>query len=125
MDQVVKVLQFQVRTEAAYRKAPTNFASILNMALYHHTVSLDVDTARRLYQEAAAKSTKHPVVCFSYGMFKLIHGVYPREKIWAEAQVRERHVRVVPLQRLRTLVGDAWAGLAVDNAAVRASPTSG
>jgi hypothetical protein len=47
--------------------------------------------ALKMYEDAASKSTKHPVVCYSYGMFRLMHSMYPRDKVWAEAQVRQPH----------------------------------
>jgi hypothetical protein len=46
LSDVVKILQFQSRTEAGFRRNPGGFASILNMALYHHTVSLNYAEVR-------------------------------------------------------------------------------
>jgi hypothetical protein len=48
-----------------------------------------------LYEEASSKSTKHPVVCYSYGMFRLMHGMYPRERVWAEAQSLMNTARIM------------------------------
>ncbi len=64
--------------------------------------------AKKLYDEAAARSTSHPVVMFAFGMFKLMQGLYPRDKVWTEAHVSVRLAScVVNTQRMTTGVC-AW-----------------
>ena len=40
------------------------------------------------YEQAAERSTKHPIVLYTFGMFRLMHELYPRNKVLAEAHVR-------------------------------------
>jgi hypothetical protein len=57
MAEVVKILQFQSRTESGFRRNPTAFASVLNMALYHHTVSLNYAEVRAAPNPSCTRPT--------------------------------------------------------------------
>jgi hypothetical protein len=54
LSQVVRILQFQERTLASFRKNPTALATIVNMALYNNTVTLHLDKVSVLHDEATS-----------------------------------------------------------------------
>jgi hypothetical protein len=61
MKEVVEVLQFQARMQAQFRRNPTAFSTILNMALYHHTTSLDFPLV-----SAHPRTCMRPPVVYDY-----------------------------------------------------------
>jgi len=85
MAQVVRAIRFQMETKESYELHPERLSSIVNYALYLHTLEKDYDQAAEVYKKAAQIARRHPVLLFGYGIFILSQNKYPRKRHAAEA----------------------------------------
>lgn len=85
MAQVVRAIRFQMETKEAYELHPDRLSSIVNYALYLHTLEKDYEQASVVYKRAAQIAKRHPVLLYGYACFILSENKYPRKRHAAEA----------------------------------------
>ena len=88
MAQVVRAIRFQMETKEAYELHPDRLSSIVNYALYLHTLEKDYEQASVVYKRAAQIAKRHPVLLYGYACFILSENKYPRKRHAARARAR-------------------------------------
>jgi tetratricopeptide (TPR) repeat protein len=96
-----RAVKFEGAAEVVYKSQKKKLSTVINFALVRHAISLDLEGARKLYEEAMSLSDTNPLVLRSYAIFKICFLEAPVQPNYERALVLLKDAKVRDPQALQ------------------------